>query len=276
MAAEFKVSVNRQAKPQPRRFVIVPDKPLKPRAELKPVKLPPRSGVVNRDPYAKIEKEYKPGTKIEEDWLDGVGEKEVKPEPKVEKKEKKHEVVVYKEKKPTKLRQERLEIYKKDRKAWENAETLFGDRATEIMERIEADDREGVTKMLYQELMRMMVDLVPIIEKGVRATKGFRGVRSLNEMVSQIRELIADMQAVQDKGMLGQTIVARYVRPAFLDIAMQMVTSNARILAEVLPYVDEKSREKVSANMKGAEKELAKYIQAQYNNIAENIVKGLT
>ena len=170
----------------------------------------------------------------------------------------------------------KIEQQKKDDTAWGLADSLFGERADEIMHLVEMDDRDGMITVLYKQLMKMLVDLMPTVEKSVRATKGFRGVRSLNEMVSQIREMIADMQAVQDKGMMGQRLIARYVRPAFLDIAGQMMVNNERMISEILPHVDPKHRDEVRKNMQMAQRELAKYIQSQYTSIAENIIKGLT
>ncbi len=171
---------------------------------------------------------------------------------------------------------QKIEQHNKDLKAYDIAESLFGERTEEIMRLVEMDDRDGMISALYKQLMKMLVDLMPTIEKSVRATKGFRGVRSLNEMVSQIREMIADMQAVQDKGMMGQRLIARFVRPAFLDIAGQMMVNNERMISELLPHVDPKYRDEVRKNMQLSQRELARYIQSQYASIAENIVKGLT
>jgi hypothetical protein len=241
---EFRVSSKKQ---QPRRFPVVPASSL----------------IVNKPRV--LHDEIKEGF----DWLEGV--RDNKPE--------KQLPAVRLSSQLTPRDQKRLEKYKqnkKDNRSWNTAETLFGERGEEIMEMIERDDRDGYISAIYKQLMKMMVDLVPIVEKGVRATKGFRGVRSLNEMISQMREMIADMQAVQDKGLLGQTLVSRHVRPAFLDIAMQMIANNERMLAEILHHVPTDKREDIRTQMKGAERELGKFIQAQYNNIAENLIKGLT
>jgi hypothetical protein len=193
---------------------------------------------------------------------------------KKEKKEKKNLPIPYDPN--DKVRLGKLKQYKKDNKAWDRAESLFGERAAEIMQLVEDNDRDGAVTMIYKQLMKMLVDVIPVIEKGVRATKGFRGVRSLNEIVSQVREMLADMQAVQDKGMLGQTLITRYVRPAFLDIAMQMMTNNEHMLNEITEYIDPKHRDEVRIRMKAAQRELGKYIQAQYTQIADSIVRGLT
>jgi hypothetical protein len=237
---EFKINRN---KPQPRRFAVVPPSP-------------------------PVDVKKNPVTNAISSLAFDLDDEDEKP------KKKKNLPAVIKNKTPAQIAREKRD--KKDGGAWDHADTLFGERAVEIMGLIEADNRDGATTMIYKELMKMMVDIIPIVEKGVRATKGFRGVRSLNEMISQVREMIADMQAVQDKGMLGQTLIARFVRPAFLDIAMQMIQTNERTLNDILPFVPESHRVQIRSQVKASEKELARFIEAQYKSIAENIVKGLT
>jgi len=154
--------------------------------------------------------------------------------------------------------------------------SLFGKRTEEMLNLIENNNRDGATVMIYKQLLSTLVTLLPVAEHVVRHTKGQRGVYQINQLMSQVRELMADMQAVQDRGLLGKTLVQRYVRPAFLDIAQQMVYNDQRIIAEVVPYVDAKYKDRVRDNILNAQKELGKYIQNQYEDIAENIIKGLT
>lgn len=158
----------------------------------------------------------------------------------------------------------------------ERAKSFFGQKAPEILEMIENNDRDGAVVLVYKQLLGMLVTLVPTAERVVREQKGYKGIYQLNMMVSGVRELLTDMQAVQDKGMLGRTLIERYLRPAFLDIASQIVQNNQRVQNEVLSYVPEKHHDKIKMYMRDSQRELGRYIEEQYKSISENIIKGLT
>lgn len=180
-----------------------------------------------------------------------------------------------KERRPirVKLDEKDLKITNRDK---DNIVSMFGRRSQDILRLIEGNDKDGATSLIYKQLLKMLVTMVPVLESVVRRSKGRYGTYQVNQLVSQLRELLADVQAVQDRGMLGKNIIKRYVRPAFMDIAMQMVTNDQRMLNSVLMYVPEENREKVTAEMKDAQKELARFIQSAYRNAAEEIIRGLT
>jgi hypothetical protein len=156
------------------------------------------------------------------------------------------------------------------------AKSFFGQQAPEILAMIENNDRDGAVVLVYKQLLGMLVTLIPTAERVVRENRGYKGIYQLNMMVSGMRELLADMQAVQDKGMLGRTLIERYLRPAFLDIASQIVQSNQRVQNETLAYVAEKHHDKIKVYMRDAQREIGRYIQDQYKQISENFIKGLT
>lgn len=157
-----------------------------------------------------------------------------------------------------------------------NLKTLFGDRAEEILGMIESNNRDGAITLLYRQLLSMTVDIIPFAENLVRSTKGYRGVYQINALVSQCRELLADIQSTQDRGALGRNMVERHVRPAFLDIAMQIVSSNHALASDILLLVPPDKKPQIQALFQANQKSLAEYIQAQYNNIRDELMRGLS
>ena len=154
--------------------------------------------------------------------------------------------------------------------------SIFGERTEDMLTMIENNNRDGAVVLIYKQLLKSLVVMIPVLENVVQKSKGRFGTYQVNQLMSQTRELLADMQAVQDRGLLGRTLVQRYVRPAFLDIAMQMVENDHRVLNDVLQYVHPKYKDKIRTQILGSQRELAKYIQTQYQNISENIIRGLT
>lgn len=166
--------------------------------------------------------------------------------------------------------------YQIDKATKKKLKTMFGQRTREILTLIENNERDGAVVLIYKQLLKMLVSLVPILEKVVRRSKGRYGTYQVNQLVSQLRELLADMQSVQDRGLLGRTLIKRYVRPAFADIAMQMLQNDQRILNLALLHLPGDRRAQVEAELKETQKELARFIQAQYRHVSEEIIKGLT
>ena len=157
-----------------------------------------------------------------------------------------------------------------------NLKTLFGDRTEQILGMLENNQRDGAITLLYRQLLSMTVDIIPLAENLVRTTKGYKGVYQINALVSQCRELLADIQSTQDRGALGRNMVERHVRPAFLDIAMQIVNSNHLLLNSVLPNIPDVKKDKIRDLFQQNQRELAQYIQTQYGSIRDELMRGLS
>lgn len=156
--------------------------------------------------------------------------------------------------------------------------TMFGQRSDTILRLLEnQDETDGALTLIHRTLLQTMVDVLPVVERAVRRSKGRRGIIPMNQLVSQIRELVTDIQSLRDKGQLGASIVDRVVRPAYLDIASQIALAFLEIenSAKNRMAADEfKSyRDDVLMTTK---KNIARYIQDQYESIKSEVVNSLS
>lgn len=156
-------------------------------------------------------------------------------------------------------------------------ESRFGSKSDLIVDLIETDNTDGATTLIFKTLLQSLVEVLPITEHAVRVSSGSRGVYQFNQVVSQMRELLADIQSVRDRGMLGNSVVERHVRPAFMDIAVQIVQS--------MTLIEESARTRMSREdfksfrdtvVQDAKKSLANYIQRQYAEVAEAVITSLS
>ena len=108
--------------------------------------------------------------------------------------------------------------------------SIVGDSAEDIQQLLEVGDNDSATTLMHKKLLQGLIDLIPYAEHNVRKSKGQRGVYQVNSLVSSVRELIVDLQATQDRGQLGANLVEQIIRPAFLDIGMQVVQEFATLL----------------------------------------------
>lgn len=155
--------------------------------------------------------------------------------------------------------------------------TRFGSKAEVIINQIESDDTDGATTLLYKSLLQSLVEIIPIAEGAVRNSGAKRGVYQFNQVVSQTRELLADIQAMRDRGLLGNSIVERHVRPAFMDIAVQIVVSMTGVEQAARTRMSSEDFRSFRAEVTSAAKaSLADYIKAQYDEVASAVVQSLS
>ena len=155
--------------------------------------------------------------------------------------------------------------------------TMFGQRADTILGLLEHEDRtDGALSLIQRTLLQTMVDVLPVIERGVRRSNGKRGVVPLNQTVSQIRELVTDLQSLRDRGHLGATIVERVLRPAFLDIGVQIALAfNAMVLSAKLKMPEEDFKV-FAQELQETQRGIATYMQQQYSEVKEGVSSSLS
>lgn len=155
--------------------------------------------------------------------------------------------------------------------------TMFGQRADTILGLLEHEDRtDGALSLIQRTLLQTLVDVLPVIERGVRRSQGRRGIIPLNQTVSQIRELVTDLQSLRDRGHLGATIVERVLRPAFLDIGVQIALAfNAMTLSSKAKMSDEDFKV-FNSELQETQRGIATYMQQQYSEVKEGVSSSLS
>lgn len=154
--------------------------------------------------------------------------------------------------------------------------TRFGEKAELIIDQLEFGVSDGVQSLITRSLLQSLVEVLPIAEKEVRDTGAKRGIYQFNQTIGSIRELLADVQASQDRGMLGQSIVEKTVRPAFLDISVQIVTALAEIEAFGKNNLDKTTRREFVSLIDSLKRNLATYISTQYREVSNTVVQSLS
>lgn len=101
--------------------------------------------------------------------------------------------------------------------------SILGDSAEQIHQLLESDSNESAATLLQKRLIQSVLDLIPYAEHTIRKTKGGRGVYQFNSMITSIRELMIDVQATRDKGAIGDQLIEKILRPAFTDIATELM-----------------------------------------------------
>ena len=156
--------------------------------------------------------------------------------------------------------------------------TLFGQRADKILSLLEDEQQtDGALTLIQRTLLQTMVDVLPVVERGVRRSRAKRGVYQLNQVVSQIRELMQDMQALKDKGQLGVSVSDRVIRPAYQDLAVQISLAFTEIENSAQSRMTSQShRDYVSVVLLPIKRNLATYLMQQYGSVRDGVVSSLS
>lgn len=155
--------------------------------------------------------------------------------------------------------------------------TVFGQRSDTILKLLEDDENtDGALTLTYRTLLQTMVDILPVIERGVRTSKGRKGVIPLNQTVSQIRELVTDIQSLRDRGQLGASIVEKYVRPSYLDLAAQISIAFMNMETSSRSKMSKEEFAAYKVELDETKRSLAKYLLDQYESLKTDIVGSMS
>lgn len=158
----------------------------------------------------------------------------------------------------------------------EALQTRFGEKSSIIIDQLEFGMTDGLQSLIIRSLLQSLVEILPVAEKQVKDSQAKRGIYQFNQTIGSIRELLADVQAAQDRGLLGQSIVERSVRPAFLDISVQIVTAMAELESFAKHNMDSETRQEFKIKIDYLKRNLASYISAQYKEVSDSVIQSLT
>jgi hypothetical protein len=155
--------------------------------------------------------------------------------------------------------------------------TLFGQRSDQILRLLDNEEEtDGALTLIHRTLLQTLVDVLPVVERSVRVSKGRRGVIPLNQVVSQVRELVTDIQALREKGEMGAAIVERTMRPAYLDLASQIAVAFLDIENSARSRMSEEDFATYRTGLESTKRNLAKYIFEQYESVKNDVTNSFS
>ena len=130
-------------------------------------------------------------------------------------------------------REKELPAVSKKIKRLEKDGSQFALPAKKIQALIDDNNNDGAITLTQKALLKMMIDLIPLAEQKVRESDSTRGIYQINALVSQARELIADIQSNRDQAMIVDTIMANIIQPNMVSITQFIVDSQYQLKREI-------------------------------------------
>lgn len=148
--------------------------------------------------------------------------------------------------------------------------SILGDSAEAVHQLLEVGDNESATSLIHKKVLQTLIDVLPYAEATIRKTKGTRGVYQVNSLVSSIREVMLDLQAMQDKGALGEALVEKIIRPSYLDVGMQLIQEYSNIAAEARASMSVDEFKSFKATLARSRSNVAEFVQKEYIRVKDD------
>lgn len=155
------------------------------------------------------------------------------------------------------------------------AKTLIGANVEQIHQLLEAKNNEVAIPLIYRKILQGLVDVLPLAEIQVRKTKGAKGIYQVNTLISSIREVLNDIQASQDRSMLGHSLVEQVIKPTFSDLAQIMVREYAAISADAKTGMDDREFGRFRTSLLASRARLADSMTVQFREIKDGTIQFL-
>lgn len=153
--------------------------------------------------------------------------------------------------------------------------SLFGEDSEKVLHLIESPNKDSAIDIILTRSMQMLLDVMPYAEHNVRDTKGAKGVYQLKTLVDSVREIIIDLQAMRDRGRVGEILLEQTIRPFMLDLATQVVQRfefTSRSAKNLMTKDDYKEYRRDADRHLEA---IAEYINTGYTKIGEEMKQFL-
>ena len=151
----------------------------------------------------------------------------------------------------------------------------FGSNADTIIEMLEANNNDGALTLLKKKLLMTVIDVLPDAEAIIRETKGGKGTYQFVTLISQIRELITDIQSDQDRKHIARNLCEDVIRPSFMDIAQNMITQHHSFKKEMEGKIKPDQLQNFGKELQELARNMAKDMTAKYLEVEQKIFNAL-
>jgi hypothetical protein len=153
--------------------------------------------------------------------------------------------------------------------------SLFATRNKKIQELLEDSNQDGAISLAKKLMLQTVIDIIPLAETVIRESETARGVYGFNALISQARELIADLEASRDQQDLVNKILVNIIQPLLITHTQQMIDIHYRLKKSLADSIKPGTRKRVSTEVDDAAKALALHMGEMFKLMDERIRKEM-
>lgn len=167
------------------------------------------------------------------------------------------------------------ELVLTSKKAQAAVEANFGKHSGAIIQMLEMNNNDGGITLLKKRLLQMTINVLPAAEQQLVETGAQKGVYQFATLVSQIRELITDIQADNDKKYVAQSIAETILKPAFMMLAQDIINDHHDFRRATENFVKTEHAREHSSELRELAKTLANKMTVSYRDVSTKIFEAL-
>lgn len=169
--------------------------------------------------------------------------------------------------------EKRLRMTKRKMKKLEElVDSEFRHDLPNIFELIDSDaGADEIQKVFLRASLATIMDLIPTIEAQANKSKRENDMYALNALISQGREILHDLRALQDSDEIAFRIATMIVDPAYMAIGATFVNLITAIRAEIEPYIEKGSEQRVREIFQGNASSFGQFLDASKNTVKQRI-----
>lgn len=153
--------------------------------------------------------------------------------------------------------------------------SFFGERSEAIFNMLEAGENDSGLSVLKKSLLQTVIRVLPDAENLITETKGQKGTYQFVTLISQLRELIADMEADRDRAYIAQSLLDTVIRPAMMDITQNLLMKHHEFRKRTEDHIASEHRQKHSADLMALAKDLANDMTITYRDVSTKLIEAL-
>lgn len=230
------------------------------------------SNLTKKKKKVKSAKEFKPEPPAKKKKLtqEEKIERKARKERRAAKDESKALALVEKQKQESKDERKKMKAIAKKVK---NLQGTFKDSVPRIHQLISEDNLPAAMANMSRSFLVMLTELIPILEKTVHEKPGQSSVYSLNALISQVREIQADLKADSDQGDLGMRIFERVILLNTTQVGQYIASSMYHLREQIRPLIKDGSQHAYDATYNKAMIALGTEIETMKSKMKEDIIR---
>lgn len=185
--------------------------------------------------------------------------------------EKKHKSEKEKTKTPKADEPTKAKLKGKNKEAY----SLFKNDQAKILELINNNENDNASVASQKQALKMTLELISIAEDRYRADPRQGNAYALSNFISQMRELISDLQASTDKSVVIDRILFDILQPTIMALASFIIEANFQLKKDIEPMLKSENKKKANDKIDKSSKATASYIKETFVQIQSRIEKVL-
>lgn len=157
-----------------------------------------------------------------------------------------------------------------------NTASSFGRTVPTIRQHLRNRDYGSAAISSKGALLATLTELIPVAEMAVRESKAQRGIYQFNSLVSQMRELLIDLEGDRDLDGLVMAICNEAIEPKLRMLGQMLVQWNSGVKRELRTYLTGDDYSDAAATIDEQTQQLAMYISQMATAIQTDIERKVT